>query len=224
MPQELDLAAATQKMSILETHFAGLRRYLLPPYLPANEKVWRRTDSQLSDDMLQSIGDEMRAYLGLSQFVRVRVVNGGFGLRDDGRRVAGMQASPDPLKGEVVLSRCSHFENIHLLAILAHEMTHAFLRYHNLVDGNESQNELLTEAGAVYLGFGLLLRDGYAPFSWKEEGPPAPLLFNWVFTNTEFIGYIDVSSVILLLVFSPLCAGCHYPRNSTIRPSSGFAG
>jgi len=211
MAQQLDTTAASELISNLDSHFADLRRHLMPPYQPTGRRSWSSSGQTLDVDGFQKIADEMRLYLGLTRAVRVRLLTDAFDHDDAGTGLGGMQWSEDPWRSDIALSCRSHMQTANLAAVLAHEMTHAFLQYKGFHGESEEHNELLTEAGAIYLGMGKLLRDGYAPISWKEPGPPGiPFVGEWITTHTKSVGYVDVASVKLLMDLSSQCSGCHY--------------
>jgi len=201
MARRLDTATAADLISTLDSHFASKRRYLMPPYVPTGIDKWSSGNQTLDRDGFQKIADEMRAYLGLSQAARVRLLTEAFDHEGSvGSGLGGMQWSDNPLWSEIVLSCRPHFLTVHVAAALAHEMTHSFLRYHEFRDEDEDRNELLTEAGAVYLGMGVLMGDGYAPVSWQAGNQ----------TLTSSVGYIDEVSISMLMGLSSHCSGCHY--------------
>lgn len=201
MALRLDTVTAADLISTLDSHFASKRRYLMPPYVPTGIDKWPRGHQTLDRDGFQKIADEMRAYLELSQAARVRLLTKAFdhdGIAGTG--LGGMQWSDNSLWSEIILSCRPQFATKHLVATLAHEITHSFLRYHNFSDNDENWNELLTEAGAVYLGMGELLLSGYAPVCWEEGNQRI----------TSSIGYIDQVSVSTLMEISSSCSGCRY--------------
>ena len=51
-----------------------------------------------------------------------------------------------------------------ITSILAHEISHYFLKVHNIRLQNKMQNEKLTDTTAIYLGFSKYLLDGYKKF------------------------------------------------------------
>ncbi len=55
-----------------------------------------------------------------------------------------------------------------VLAVPAHELTHAYLRHHG-IRGDSRGYELLTEFAAVYLGLDPLLVRGYEPVEWTSD-------------------------------------------------------
>jgi len=212
MAQQLDTTTASELISELDSHFATLRRYLMPPYQPTGRNSWSESQQKLNADGFQKIADEMRLYLGLTRTVHVRLLTTMFDHDNAGTGLGGMQWSEHPWDSDIILSCRLHMQTVNLAAALAHEMTHAFLEYKRFRGENEERNELLTEAGAIYLGMGELLWDGYAPISWNDQKQPnAQGIFSGpVTTYTSSVGYIDVDSVNLLMDLSSRCSGCHY--------------
>jgi hypothetical protein len=222
MAQQLDTTTAVELISDLDRHFARQRRYLMPPYFPTGMKGWSEHKQTLNCDEFQKIADEMRLYLGLTEAVRVRLLTRMFDHENAGTGLGGMQWSENLWDGEIVLACRPHLQTVHLAAALAHEMTHAFLGHHGFRGANEERNELLTEAGAVYLGMGLLLSDGYASISWQERSPPPmPGFGQETITHTESIGYVDVDSISILMDLSSRCSGCHYSDVSSTISTPG---
>lgn len=212
MAQQLDTTTASELISKLDSHFATLRRYLMPPYQPTGRNSWSESQQRLNADGFQKIADEMRLYLGLTRTVRVRLLTRMFDHDNAGTGLGGMQWSEHPWDSDIIVSYRSHMQTVNLAAALAHEMTHAFFEYKGFRGETEERNELLTEAGAIYLGMGELLWDGYTPISWKDQEPPNPqgIYGSPVTTYTSSVGYIDVDSVSLLMDLSSRCSGCHY--------------
>ena len=211
MAQRLDRATASELISELDERFRGLRRDSSPPYEPSERQPWPWKRQLLDRDGFQDIADEMRLYLGLSRGIRVRLLSTAFDHERGGTGLGGMQWTEDPWRSDIVLSCRPHMETVNLVAALAHEMTHVFLEYKGLRAENEERNELLTEAAAIYLGMGWLLRAGYAQISWKETRPSStPGYLLETVTHTTSLGYIDTASVRLLMVLSSRCSGCHY--------------
>ena len=55
-------------------------------------------------------------------------------------------------------------------AILAHEMTHAFLVYRGVILGDRDENEIFTDVTAIFIGLGKLLLNGIFVESGEYEG------------------------------------------------------
>ena len=51
-----------------------------------------------------------------------------------------------------------------IASILAHEISHYFLKMHNICLQNKMQNEKLTDTTAIYLGFSKYMQEGYGKF------------------------------------------------------------
>ncbi len=210
MGLRLDEAKAEGLVSAIDTRFAELRKYLMPPYWPSGYQVWSRNARILDVSGFQEIADEMKAYLGLTLAVRVRLLTRMFDHDRDGTGIGGMNWFENPWDSEIVLSCRPEMQNVNLVATLAHEMMHAYLGHSCFRGSDEEDNELLTEASAVYFGFGELLRAGYAPVSSTETGQELSGRGTTTITHTSSFGYVDVESVDMLMDFSSGCSGCHY--------------
>lgn len=70
-------------------------------------------------------------------------------------------------------------------AVIVHEFCHFFLDCNQIALRQDLDNEILTDAAAVYLGFGKILREGYRPTFHMEGGKNA-----W-----HRIGYLDVFAI-----------------------------
>ena len=95
---------------------------------------------------------------------------------------------------EIHLFKKHNYTIRHLLAILAHELTHHFLATHYISLSPEEKNEQLTDVAAIFIGFGQFLFEGYKPIKWisdlkMEVGGESYKV------NRYKIGYISVSDV-----------------------------
>lgn len=225
MAQQLDETTASKLIDDLDDHFASKRRYLMPPYAPTGMRKWSKRSQILDTDGFQKIADEMRLYLNLSPSVHVSLRGGiSDANADSGDILAGTHRSENPWSNEILLYIRPNCLTIQLAAVLAHEMTHAFLEHNGVRDSDVDRNELLTEAGAVYLGMGELLHRGYVQSSWSEKAristpwtntPFGPMPGVWheedgTRRHTESVGYVNANSIGILMDLSSRCAGCHY--------------
>ncbi|BDD08056.1 hypothetical protein FUAX_04880 [Fulvitalea axinellae] len=102
---------------------------------------------------LQRIADMMREHLLIEEPIRIMMIDhigaGKFEMIDN---LSCIFINSDTLT-----------QNFHQkVAILAHEMCHYYLiRKHGIIKEIDKENELLTEIGSVYIGFGFLLLKGY---------------------------------------------------------------
>lgn len=72
-----------------------------------------------------------------------------------------------------------------VLAVIVHEFCHFFLDSSGIELVNTRENEVLTDAAAVYFGFGRIMREGYRPKFTVRDGK-----------NTwSRIGYLDVRGI-----------------------------
>lgn len=95
---------------------------------------------------------------------------------------------------EIHLFKKHNYTVQHILAILAHEISHHFLNTHSISMEPEEKNEVLTDVTAIYLGFGQLLLEGYKPVKWITDE-----LFdssvNSYTVNSYRIGYITTNDI-----------------------------
>ncbi len=101
---------------------------------------------------LQSVADIMCKHLKMTKPIKVMTLS---------NIDAGKYESIDGMKCIYVNEglETQNFEQ--KVAVLAHEISHYFLDSHHIYFQDMDKNELLTEINAVYVGFGLLLLDGY---------------------------------------------------------------
>jgi len=137
---------------------------------------WKKSQVITYDNLqenLQQVADKMRAHLQIARPIKIMVMdNLDAGKFETIGNLSCIFISAD-------LYRQNYEQK---LAILAHEMTHYYLmKKHQIVKPIVEENELLTEVGAVYIGFGFLLRAGYKTFKYESEHR----------TEIRKIGYID---------------------------------
>jgi len=103
-------------------------------------------------DQLQSVADIMCMHLKMSKPIKVMTLD---------NVNAGKYESIDGMKCIYVNEglETQNFEQ--KVAVLAHEISHYYLDSHKIYFQDTDKNELLTEVNAIFVGFGLLLLDGY---------------------------------------------------------------
>ena len=74
-----------------------------------------------------------------------------------------------------------------IASILAHEISHYFLKMHNICLQNKMQNEKLTDTTAIYLGFSKYMQEGYGKFETISESADVRRYIK--------IGYLDVIDI-----------------------------
>lgn len=162
--------------------------------------------SHTSGKPLQDISDHIGYFLGILRSVPVQIVQEGADSRwigtSSGRIVSGVFDSP--VSGEfmvtgsdyreIVILKKTRFRLEHILAILAHESTHNYLHQYGVRRADETENEILTDIGAAYLGLGGLLLSGYKPIYWTSDH------WNWLVarghtTHTLSLGYVEPKAI-----------------------------
>jgi len=180
--------------------------------LPA-EFVVDVLQSNYSQSSLQKISDHIGYYLGILKSVKITFVE----ERADNKWVSASDGvvtggtSNSPISGlyktigfdhsEILLVKKCKYKLKHVLAILAHEYTHNYLYHHNINRPTESENEILTDLTAAYLGLGHLLIQGYKPISWAGD------YWNFGFYHgytayTLSIGYVTPKTIRRAIVIS----------------------
>jgi hypothetical protein len=85
-------------------------------------------------------------------------------------------------------------------ATLSHEICHKWLQVHGLECGIESENEILTDTTAVFLGFGKLMLYGCKCVNYRQEKSPEGIR---QITETRNTGYLDRDQ--LAFVYRTVC-------------------
>ena len=101
---------------------------------------------------LQSVADIMCMHLKMVKPIKVMTL---------GNVDAGKYESIDGMKCIYVNEGMETQNFDQKIAVLAHEISHYYLDSHRIYFQDTAKNELLTEINAVFIGFGLLLLDGY---------------------------------------------------------------
>jgi hypothetical protein len=78
-----------------------------------------------------------------------------------------------------------HYDFNRVVAIVCHEITHHYLFSKKVFLKETSENELLTDIGAIYLGFGNYLLRGYQPYENREITAGGERM------HCEHLGYIS---------------------------------
>jgi len=176
--------------------------YRLPEYL---ERQIRTTN--FSQPTLQKVADHIGHFLGLLNSVKVTVgiESSEYMLAGRGQTERADQVGLYKVRGgyyrEIQLTKKFRFSLEHILAILAHESTHHYLDQHEISLPGESENEMLTDAAAAYLGLGGLLYKGYQPIQWTTDHWETPYERGHTVHSVK-IGYISDSQVTEAVVYS----------------------
>lgn len=86
---------------------------------------------------------------------------------------------------QILISRKVAFKTDQLTAVLAHELSHKFLRDHNIEKQETAENELLTDITSIYLGFGACVLKGIQ----GDEGKLGYLSFDEFAIAYDIISY-----------------------------------
>lgn len=169
--------------------------YLLPKHLRKEVLA-----SNFSEASLQKVADHVGYFLGLLNSVKVKI---GIESSEYMLSTARSAKNPDhvglykviagPIR-EIQLTKKFRFELCHILAILAHESTHDYLCHHRIEESSESENEVLTDLAAAYLGLGGLLLKGYEPISWTSDEWDI-LIASGHTNHTMEIGYVTPANI-----------------------------
>lgn len=107
---------------------------------------------------LQQFADAVCAFMMIDKPIKIVMMNHKF------ENAAGRYVELEDL-AHIELSNSADYSVRQLFATISHELTHYFLlKKHNIFYVDEQNNELFTEIGAVYLGLGFYLYDGYQCF------------------------------------------------------------
>ncbi|MDR3665485.1 MAG: hypothetical protein P4L35_01460 [Ignavibacteriaceae bacterium] len=154
---------------------------------------------------LQNISDNMCFYLGLYDrprliFIEEESVNSNIKKRiftcgpngtiqtyenEHERDFAGLY-SGDFQNQLVMVVWKKGYTIINILGILAHEITHHFMKQHNIYQPDERENEIFTDISAIYLGFGHLLYPAYKQITYYKDRA----------THKRTIGYITPNTIL----------------------------
>lgn len=83
---------------------------------------------------------------------------------DNQREYAGEYVDFSSINKKIILNIERTYSLNVIASILAHEISHYFLKVHNIHLPNKMRNEKLTDTTAIYLGFSKYLLDGYKKF------------------------------------------------------------
>lgn len=85
-----------------------------------------------------------------------------------------------------------YFTGDQVIAVVCHECTHHFLAVKKIKGKNAETNELLTDYATIYIGFGDLMKKGYAQVKNKIDGVDK-------LTNVGYIHTYDIGVAMKLL-------------------------
>jgi len=135
-----------------------LKKKLPPKPTLNNYQISPKVFLQLAEgvpliQILQQVADEMCKHLMINKPIKIFVSS---------QIEAGRFESINDLCS-IYINEDFNDQNLNQkLAILSHEMAHYYLYYHNIKLVDQNKNELLTELCSVFIGFGLIMLDGYS--------------------------------------------------------------
>lgn len=191
--KKLNFLQSHPNFPIKPTAVQGL--YKLPSHM--KKEVLKTKFSNVS---LQKISDHIGFFLGLSTSVKIKV-----GIESSDYMVAipdqinradqvGLYKATGTYQREIQLTKKYRFSLEHILGILAHEQTHNYLYYYGIQEKNKTENEILTDVAAIYLGLGALLLEGYKPITWTSDHWGDGYQSGYT-TNTVYIGYLSLEGI-----------------------------
>jgi predicted RNA-binding Zn-ribbon protein involved in translation (DUF1610 family) len=164
--------------------------------------------TQQKETALQKISDHMGHFLGLLNPIKVSFIEkktsgekthtvfivdneGNIGAKTQSEFVeeekyAGLYRVRGYDHREILIVNDRTFYLIHFLSVLAHEVTHNYLYQHKITARGKIDSEELTDLATIFLGFGIILLNGYKPSS----------------AISCRLGYIDVSTIRRALIQS----------------------
>jgi hypothetical protein len=163
---------------------------------------------------LQNIANNMCHYLGMFVLPQVLYIdergdisggkkgifycdtNGSIHTCIDERDYAGLY------NGSITIVNKKGYTFKNLLGILAHEITHHYLRQQNICMSTEAENEIFTDITAIYLGFGHILFQAYKIISyttnWSKGNDGSS---SWL-DHQRIIGYITTETILRTIAVS----------------------
>lgn len=197
---ELTRKTLEEKIEYLRSKLPQRPTAVEGPYFPPEHLTQEILKTNFSQISLQKVADHIGYFLGLLNSVKVTIgiETSEYMLagtdKTDSARTVGLYKVIGGNKREIQLTKKFRFELKHIMAILAHESTHHYLYQHGIWLTDESENEVLTDIAAVYLGFGIQLFDGYQPITWDSDYWENPFGSGYT-THTIKIGYISTNAV-----------------------------
>ncbi|UCE07931.1 MAG: hypothetical protein JSW07_07840 [bacterium] len=157
-------------------------------------------DSNFSQKSLQRLSDHIGFFLGLLNSLRVKIgIESSENMLSQKSRTensdhVGLYKVISGSIREIQLTKKFRFELSHILAILAHESIHDYLHHHGIQESCKSDNEIITDLAAAYLGLGGLILKGYEPIHWISDEWQG-LISSGYTTHTIQIGYITPENI-----------------------------
>ncbi|MBS4014959.1 MAG: hypothetical protein KGZ86_00755 [Candidatus Latescibacteria bacterium] len=166
-----------------------------------------------SSESLQKISNYIGFYLGLLRSVKVSCIeeqtddawvsssNGIVNSDVSQKHFSGFYKTVGFDHGEILLLKKSKYKFDNVIAVLAHECVHNYLYFHKVHKSDETENELLTDIAATYLGLGHLLYSGYKPVTWLDNFW-SNLSGSGYTKHSIRIGYVDIGTIKRAIIIS----------------------
>jgi hypothetical protein len=101
---------------------------------------------------------------------------------------------PAKISGYNIVIQIKYLKNPYAIgAILAHEITHAFLTYNSKWPNNEKDIELMTDCVAICLGLGKLILNGLETLKYEIPGLPGQRI---MVSEKSYYGYFSYKSLL----------------------------
>lgn len=161
------------------------RPYVFP------RRLWDSVGQMVSNPKwVQIVADDICGFLGLHERINVTLVN---------ERTGGFYKSSNDREREILVVQREHQDSRHVLAVLAHELTHYCFDVRRVSGANVEEEEILTDIGTAYLGLGHLVLDGYKPVVWESRNG---FFSNSYQQNSLRIGYLHPQSIRTAIVLA----------------------
>lgn len=108
-----------------------------------------------------------------------------------------------PYRSRIEIAITNKHSPLIMGAILAHELTHHYLKNKGICCPDDGDNERLTDLATAYLGLGKLTLNGYAPITWTIQR------FDRKIKYTYRVGYLSSREMATIVV--RVCAFRHIP-------------
>lgn len=132
------------------------KTYMLPQTL-----LFRLCENRFDSNVLKELVDNILSYLGIPFMAKFKGVKVLKTPADGGVHKIGSYGNA----GNIEMMLYEHHTAEQILALAIHECAHAYLDFQGFAPGGDAtKNEILTEVAAIYLGFGIYLKTGYALF------------------------------------------------------------
>lgn len=156
------------------------RNFIQNDFLISSEIEKRMNNNKFFDSDIEEIAKQMLLRLGIPT-ARVKIKTERLIGHFENKHNVGSYQSIIGNECIITIKIKGSFNKNMVLAIIAHEVSHAFLEANNIRYKNLLRNEILTDTCAVYVGFGDIMLKGYSTNILGEK--------------CEKIGYISTNNI-----------------------------